>query len=310
MVVEADSGANKLLQSDWRQRFLKQHVLPDQYLATAAQFFDPLANTLGYRAREANGTLYVAINGCQGSGKSTLAAYLVAWLRHEHELAALALSLDDFYLTRSERELLAQRHHPLFATRGVPGTHDVDLLIQTLRSLSQDKTLEVPRFNKADDDRAPESDWDRIAGPLDVVILEGWCLGARGDTDSELREPINDLERLEDADGDWRRFSDTALRTDYVKLYSLFHFWIMLKAPGFGEVLRWRTEQEDKLRAAVGNSGSAIMNDRELRRFIAHYERHTRQCLRDLPAVVDVLLTLDSDRRIVDCRRRPGPAVA
>ena len=74
----------------------------------------------------------MGLSGCQGSGKSTLVKAIAHVLEDVHHVNAVVLSLDDFYLTKAERELLARTVHPLFATRGVPGTHDLDLLRQTL----------------------------------------------------------------------------------------------------------------------------------------------------------------------------------
>ncbi|MEO0436629.1 MAG: hypothetical protein AAF098_06955 [Pseudomonadota bacterium] len=234
-----------------------------------------------------------------------MAQYLAQCLIKERDLSTVVLSLDDFYLTRSERQVLARDVHPLLMTRGVPGTHDVGLLARTLDSLSvageTGGAATVPRFDKSQDDRIEIECWDSYEVPTDLVLLEGWCLGASGDEPVTLKQPLNDLERDEDSDGRWRSYSDTALKNLYVPLYERFTFWLMLRAPSFEEVLRWRTEQEEKLRESVGNAGAGLMDDVALKRFVAHYERHTRQCLRDLPQRVDVLLNLDEQRQILSC---------
>ena len=290
------------MSDDWRQQFLRDERLPASYLETAARYFDPLAALLSRRRAGQGGTLLVAVNGSQGSGKSTLCTYLVAALNQGHGKSAIALSLDDFYLRRGERLDLAARVHPLLRTRGVPGTHDVALLARTLDALAAPGHVAVPRFRKDIDDRAPPSEWDVVAAPVDVVLLEGWCLGAHSERAEALAEPVNDLERYEDADGRWRAFINESLRRDYEPLYARFALWVMLAAPSFDAVLRWRTEQEQKLREAVGGEGEGLMDAEALRRFVAHFERHTRQCLRDLPARVDVLLQLDAGRNIIGTR--------
>jgi len=214
----------------WQEAFLDEHRLPLAYLDTAARYFDPLVERLRKAQAAAAGSLCVALNGSQGSGKSTLSAYLRVALAERHGLSCLDLSLDDFYLTRAERESLAARVHPLLRTRGVPGTHDVRLLRDTLDALLRSESAEVavPRFDKADDDRAPRVAWTRVAAPVAVVLLEGWCLGARAVTDAALREPLNDLERDEDRDGTWRRYANTCLREHYEPLYDMFDLWLML----------------------------------------------------------------------------------
>ena len=290
------------MSDEWRQQFLREERLPASYLKTAARYFDPLAALLAKRQDGQGGTLLVAVNGSQGSGKSTLCTYLVAALHQDHGKSAIALSLDDFYLTRRERLDLTARVHPLLRSRGVPGTHDVALLARTLDALAAAGQVAVPRFRKDIDDRAPPSEWDVVTAPVDIVLLEGWCLGAHSEQPKALAVPVNDLERAEDADGRWRAFINESLRRDYEPLYTRFALWVMLAAPGFDAVLRWRAEQEQKLREAVGGEGAGLMDADALRRFVAHFERHTRQCLRDLPARVDVLLQLDAQRNIIGTR--------
>ena len=146
--------------------------------------------------------LLVALNGAQGSGKTTVSDYLCTSLFEEHGLNAVALSLDDFYLSRVERQTLAASVHPLLATRGVPGTHDMGLLQRTLEQLldvHRNEPVAIPRFNKAADDRCASSDWNCITTSVQVVLLEGWCLGAIPQTADSLSQPINDLERDEDS---------------------------------------------------------------------------------------------------------------
>ena len=282
----------------WQERFLEAHRLPPTYLETAARFFDPLAERLHREYRALGQPLQVALNGSQGSGKSTLCAYLRDALAARHGLRCIDLSLDDFYRTRAEREEIAVRVHPLLRTRGVPGTHDIPLLVRTLDSLIVAGSAAVPRFSKAADDRIATDDWEVVAAPVDVVLLEGWCLGARSEAEETLAQPVNALEREEDPDARWRVFINECLRRDYEPLYDRFNLWLMLAAPDFEQVLRWRTEQERKLRGRVGGAGAGLMDDKALRRFVAHFERHTRQCLQYLPARVDMLLELDTQRNV------------
>ncbi|MFK8043197.1 hypothetical protein [Congregibacter sp.] len=285
----------------WQQSFLDTHRLPESYLDAADRFFAPLAKQLEERRRKQGASLKVGLNGSQGSGKSTLGDYLCECLTHDYGLSAAALSLDDFYLTLAERQDLAATVHPLLKTRGVPGTHDVGLLRRTLSELSQASpdTTAVPRFDKSIDDRAPISAWSTFDTPVDVIILEGWCLGARSELPVTLEKPCNALERDEDGGGLWRGYSNRLLKESYEPLYAELDIWVMLAAPGFEQVLRWRSEQEQKLREAVGGKGEGLMDDASLRRFVQYFERYTRQCLRDLPERADVLFQLDEDRRIV-----------
>jgi D-glycerate 3-kinase len=295
-------------QSAWERELLAKHRLPPRYLDHARKWFNPLADALAEHQKSAKRPILVGINGCQGSGKTTLCDYLVGALGSRHGLPAVALSLDDFYHTRDQRERLGREVHPLFATRGVPGTHDITLLQQTLDLLlsqHRDEGGPIPRFDKARDERRVRSAWDEAPPRVAVVLLEGWCLGARPQSQEALEQPVNDLERLEDPEGAWRRHVNRCLAREFEPLYRRIDRWVMMKAPGFDCVFRWRLEQEQKLAAATAGS-HRIMDERAVRRFIQFFERLTRQCLEDLPARVDFLYTLDGERNVVDLRRSPG----
>ena len=287
--------------ASWERAWLAAEGLPEDYAALAARYFAPLAERIAAQYRERGAPLLVGVNGSQGSGKSTCCAWLVQALREEHGLSAVALSLDDFYLTYAERQLLGRTVHPLLATRGVPGTHDIELLRATLGALmGQESTrvVRVPRFDKARDDRAPAEAWDRVAAPVAAVLLEGWCLGARPEAPAALAAPVNALEADEDPDGRWRRYVNNALRDGFPPLHAAVDYWVMLRAPSFACVYRWRLEQERKLRAKAG-AGTAVMDDAGVARFVQYFERLTRHCLAELPGHMDVIFTLDNDRQIV-----------
>src|SRR5690606_4625460 len=82
----------------------------------------------------AHGGRIHGITGLQGTGKSTLAAQMAA-LAAERGKAVAVMSVDDAYLDHDERARLALEVHPLLATRGPPGTHDVALACRTLDAL-------------------------------------------------------------------------------------------------------------------------------------------------------------------------------
>ena len=239
----------------------------------------------------------VGLNGGQGSGKSTLSALTRAALARVFDLRAVVLSIDDLYLTRAERAALASEVHPLLATRGVPGTHDVVLGERLLDALTGPaaEPVAVPRFDKAVDDRAPESAWDRVPAPVDVVLFEGWCVGASAQGAEALTAPCNRLEAEEDAAGRWRRFVDAQLAGPYAALFARLDALVMLRVPDFEAVRRWRGEQEAQLRAEHGGG----MDDAAIARFVAHYERVTRHQLATLPSRADLCFDLDADHAIV-----------
>lgn len=237
------------------------------------------------------GPLVFGVAGAQGSGKTTLAGELERCLAAAGARVA-ACSLDDFYLSRARRSELAATVHPLLATRGVPGTHDVALLNETLDDLGRPGSVRLPAFDKGFDDLLPVAQWRRVSAPVDVLVLEGWCLGAAPQAPAELSEPVNTLEADEDVDGRWRRFANDALAGSYADLWRRLHGLIFLKVPGMDAVLRWRTEQEQALPAA------RRMNAAGLARFVAHYERITRSMLTTLPPRARLVVCLDDSHAV------------
>ncbi|WP_243760210.1 kinase [Pseudomaricurvus hydrocarbonicus] len=279
------------------QDFLNHHQLPDSYAETIDNYVRPMAQALAQQHAQEVRPLIVGVNGCQGSGKTTLSDAMVMILAGEYQLKAVAISIDDFYLTKAERETLATEVHPLLRTRGVPGTHDVSLALETLEALTQDSGLvAIPRFDKSQDDRAAKEDWDRQQSPLDIIILEGWCVGAEAEPMNGLMDPINELEALEDPEGNWRHYVNAQLQLGYKELFNKLDARIMLQAPSFDCVYRWRLEQEEKLKQKT--SGSGIMSESDILRFIQHYQRITENTLKRLPDKVNFLMVLDSQRRI------------
>lgn len=289
--------------------FLEQHALPEAYLAEANQHFLPLLDDIRQLLEHKRPLVFV-INGCQGSGKTTLAAWLQTRLSIEG-LDAVSLSLDDFYLSHADRQALAVRIHPLLATRGVPGTHDIPLALQTLSALKNGQPVAIPRFDKARDDCVPRSNWQIQHQPADVVILEGWCVGARPQTDQALLEPVNLLEALEDSDGHWRSYVNRQLTGDYQTLYAMADRLAMLKAPDFNCVYHWRLEQEQKLakklqdeQRAKKHTPDGLMSAGDVLRFVQFFERLTRHMLNTLPEQADDCFYLNSRRQIIDEKHR------
>jgi D-glycerate 3-kinase len=152
-----------------------------------------------------------------------------------------------------------------------------------------------------------------IQTPAQIVLLEGWCIGATPQSPSALLQPVNELEQFEDADGRWRSYSNATLESQFLPLYHRVDQWVMLRAPSFDCVFNWRQEQERKLAvaaAATPRGSSKIMNDAALLRFIQHYERITRHCLATLPERMNHLFTLNERRQITAYRYRPATSAA
>lgn len=235
-----------------------------------------------------------AISGLQGSGKTTLSAQLAA-LARMRGLRVVVVSIDDFYLGRRERLRLGRGVHPLLATRGPPGTHDVALAWATLDALRAGRPARLPRFDKIADRRLPPSAWPTARG-ADLVVFEGWFQQVPAQDPSELRAPINALERDEDGTGLWRGYCNHALGEDYPALWRHIDRQLFLQAPGFEVVPGWRWQQERTLQAA--NPQRRAMTRAQVERFVQFFERVSRQALRTLPGIADWTVALDARRRL------------
>ncbi|MET4568591.1 kinase [Rhodanobacter soli] len=238
----------------------------------------------------------LGLSGLQGSGKSTLARVMKAQAE-ARGWPTEVLALDDFYYARSDREALARDVHPLLRTRGVPGTHEIELMMSVLAALphASDKLpVSHPRFDKGRDTRFPPSRWPRTTRPPRLVIVEGWALGIRPQLQAALTRPINELERTEDPDGSWRHWVNKQLR-GYQPLWRKFDALIVLQAPNWEIVRRWRGEQEQEL---LARHAPLAMDATAMERFLAHFERLSRHALATLPALADTCVEYDDDRHV------------
>ncbi len=276
---------------------LAREGLPADYGGQIDALWAPLAERALADRRRTGRTIILGLCGPQGSGKSTGAQALQALLREVGARSAI-LSLDDLYLCKPERALLAAQVHPLFATRGPPATHDVGLGCAVLDALARPGPVRLPRFDKAIDDRAPPEDGPIVDAPVEVVIFEGWCIGARPQPAEALAEPVNVLEAEADRDGVWRRAVNDALAGPYQDLFGRIDILALLRPPSFEAVFGWRLEQEHKLRARSGGG----MTDGEIARFIQHYERLSRWIAVEAPPRADVVAQLDAARRPLSVR--------
>lgn len=239
----------------------------------------------------------LGLSGLQGSGKSTLAREMKAQAEGRGWPTEV-LSLDDFYYSRSEREVLAHQIHPLLRTRGVPGTHEIELLLSVLAALPQasDKLpVSYPRFDKGRDTRVAPSKWPKVVRPPKLVILEGWALGLRPQLQAALVQPVNSLERDEDPEGVWRHWVNKQLRA-YQPLWRKLDALIVLQAPNWEIVRKWRSEQEEEL---LARHAPLAMDADTMLRFLAHYERLSRHALATLAEQADTSVEYDDDRHVI-----------
>ena len=260
-------------------------------------FYLPLSEWLYSIYKKDNKTKIVGLSGGQGAGKSTITGILKFILKKKYGLETCVFSLDDFYKTKSERKKMSQKAHPLFLIRGVPGTHDLNLLNKTIKKLKNRKfkTVLIPKFDKSADDRSKKNKWQKIKRSPHVIIFEGWCVGATNQKNSELKKTLNSVERKHDPDLKWRKSVNNSLKNQYKKLFGKIDKLVYLKAPNFNYILEWRLHQEQKMKLTSKNKKT--MSKSQVREFIMFYERITRHMMKNFSKISDLTVFLDKSHR-------------
>ena len=243
----------------------------------------------------------IGLGGGQGTGKTTITSIISIILKKYFKLNVFKISIDDFYKTRKERFLLSKKLHPLLMRRGVPGTHDINIMLDFFKKVkkSKFKSLRLPKFNKAIDDRCKKKLWYLIKKRPDVIIFEGWCVGARAEKNNTLKKAINSLEKINDLKLVWRKFVNQQLKSKYKKLYNHLNCLLYLKVKNFSLLQRWRLKQEKKLWLKNKKlSNNKIMRKKEVIRFMQTYQRVTQNMLKGAPKYASIILNLNSNHQI------------
>ena len=245
---------------------------------------------------------FVGLAGGQGTGKTTISSLLEIILRKYFKLNVFKISIDDFYRTRKERFNLSKKVHPLLMTRGVPGTHDIKIMLDFFRKskTKKFKSFKLPKFNKAIDDRCKKNQWYTIKKRPDVIIFEGWCVGARAEKNSTIKKGINSLEKANDAQLIWRNYVNKQLKTKYKKLYDQLDCLVYLKAKNFSLLQKWRLIQEKKLWLKNKNkkTNNKIMSKGDVINFMQTYQRVTQNMFKFAPRYASIILNLNSNHQI------------
>jgi D-glycerate 3-kinase len=269
-------------------------------------FLIPTSFWIAKRVRK-NKPLIIGLAGGQGSGKTTISSILTLILQKYFKLSVFKISIDDFYKTRQDRKILSNIKHPLLMTRGVPGTHDIELILKFFKKIKTKnfKSLKVPKFNKAIDDRCKKNLWYKLKSKPDVVIFEGWCVGAKAQTDSQLKKPINSLEKVYDRTAKWRTHVNNQLKTKYKSLFKQLDGLLYLKAKNFNLLRNWRLKQERKLSVKTKNKKNLkIMSSGDLINFMQTYQRITQQMFKDAIKCSSVIMNLNSNHQIESLKFR------
>jgi len=291
-------------------RFLSKEKIFNQSKSTKIKslkkIYIPMSFWINNKYKKKEKTLFLGFSGGQGSGKTTVAKILKIILKKFFKRKIHISSIDDFYKTLKDRNKMSHKIHPLFKTRGVPGTHDINLLKSFFNIIKKKKFKEIklPKFEKAEDNRLKKKYWFNIKQKPEIVILEGWCVGATSQSNFLIKRPINILEKYEDKSLKWRKYVNEKLKKEYKKLFAMIDHFIFIKIPNFNMVFKWRLLQENKLRKK-SHLNKKIMSYNEIKRFIMFYERITLQMLKDLSKSASVILLLKKNHEIRKVLFRP-----
>ena len=263
------------------------------------KFYIPMSFWIERKYKKKGKTLFLGVSGGQGSGKTMVTEILKIILKKFFKRKIHVSSIDDFYKTLEERNKMSNKIHSLFKTRGVPGTHDINLVKKFFNFIKKEKfrKIKLPKFEKARDDRLKKKYWYSVKKKPEIVILEGWCVGAKPQTNSLIRKPINILEKYEDRDLIWRKYVNEKLKKEYKKLFAMIDYLIFMKVPNFNMVFKWRLLQENKLRKK-SYLKTKVMSYNEIKRFIMFYQRITLQMIKDLSKSASVVMLLKKNHEI------------
>lgn len=284
-------------------KFLNKEKIFDQSVATKIaslrRIYIPMSFWIDNKYKKKGKTLFLGLSGGQGSGKTTVTGILKIILKKYFKRKIHTSSIDDFYKTLEERDKISNTMHPLFKTRGVPGTHDTNLIKKFFDFIKKKKfkKFKLPKFDKSIDDRLNEKYWFNVKERPEIVIFEGWCVGAKPQLNSLLKKPINILEKYEDEDLIWRKHANEKIKREYKKIFAMIDNFIFMKISNFNMVFKWRLLQERKLKKG-SHTTKKIMSYDKIKRFVMFYQRVTLQMFKDMPKIASVVLTLNNKHQI------------
>jgi D-glycerate 3-kinase len=299
--MQSNNLINKRLKKKYLKFLKSQEVLSEPFRDKISQlnnFYIPISNMINKEYSKNQKTKIIGLAGGQGSGKSTISNILKIILKENFNLETVIFSIDDFYKTLKERKIMSKKVSPLFLTRGVPGTHDTKMLLNCIKELKKSKFIKtkIPKFNKGIDSRASKNKWLKVSKKPNIVIFEGWCVGAEPQKKKDLLTPINELEKYYDKKKVWRNRVNQELKFNYKKIFRLIDKIIFLKVPSFKHVFKWRLLQEKKLR--ITSKGKKIMTDNQIKRFIMFYERLTKHMLKTLTYKANSIIKIDTKHKL------------
>jgi D-glycerate 3-kinase len=233
----------------------------------------------------------IMIAGPQGSGKSSLSKLIKLYLEKFYDKSVIIISMDDFYLSKKQRTQLSKNIHPLFLTRGVPGTHDLGLMNKKIKQiLNKEFPIYLPIFDKVSDTR--KRTYKKVL-KADVIIFEGWCAGAQPVNQNYLQKNFNNLEKNKDKNFIWRNSYNKYLN-EYQKIFSKFNYIIYFQFNHWNHVVNWKYKQELELR----DKKKDLALKKYLKEFVQYYEKVSKWMHLKVPKYCNILIKLDAHQKI------------
>ncbi len=252
----------------------------------------PLLTEIKRLVKENEKKCLIGISALPGCGKSTLGKWLQAAAKKNNCLISV-LSLDDFYLPGPQLDL-SMKGNPWNVPRGLPGSHSIELLEDTIKKWQQTGVLFAPRFDKSlRDGFGDRSCWERSEPKL--LILEGWFLGCK-----PLESGLDEINRLENLHPPLN-LSEIRYREKVQEKLELYKIvWEMfdrvwhIKAMEFSSTCGWKQQQEQQM---YKEKGSSLKGD-QLNSFIRMIQSAIPQTsLMNIES--DVLVKINQSRKVV-----------
>jgi D-glycerate 3-kinase len=204
---------------------------------------------------------------------------------------SLVISLDDYYLSRTERGRLSRSEHRLFAQRGVPGTHDFELLMTHLQAVLDPNHADIhlPVFDKYSDQRLRDRRTVKAGFNPAIVFVEGWVAGVPPQPGHQLLSAVNELESSQDSDGEWRHRVNAHLYDYFNTLDPLINQRWHFKAPDWNSVVQWRWQQEQNGHQKLLSSVSEVAD------FLDHFQRLCQHMDNTCSQWANSIIELDTD---------------
>ncbi|XHX77621.1 MAG: glycerate kinase [Stenomitos frigidus ULC029] len=276
-------------------QFCQRHVsLAVNVCETLWHLWLPLAMRLATQRQTLDRPWIQGILGGQGTGKTTLGAIL-ALILQACGYKTISVSLDDFYKTYDER-LRLQERDPRLLWRGPPGTHDLELGLQTLDALRQvtpERPIALPRFDKSLHNGAGDRTTPTLLSGADIVLFEGWFVGVRP-VDPAVFEPA--IAPITTADDRAFARDMNTLLSDYLPLWERLDSLIVLHPVDYRLSKQWRKQAEQQMQA----TGKPGMSEAEIDVFVDYFWKalHPELLIKPLvvePGWADLVIDLQAD---------------